>query len=183
MCTSLSRAIWNPDLLDRIRQNHQTMYRHIWLYMVHWTGHLESFTPGTRQYKMVCTGTSQYVPYSIQGRTRNIKMVHTSTYQHRFLPNPGRIWQNGKDMSEPCTDIFLPVQEGWTCTYHICTCLYHVHKICNCTYVLVYICIFTVQTCLYIFQYSTLFWQHPACKLLLSHCWMHHSSTVRCLLL
>jgi hypothetical protein len=151
--------------------------------MVHWTGHLESFTPGTRQYKMVCTGTSQYVPYSIQGRTRNIKMVHTSTYQHRFLPNPGRIWQNGKDMSEPCTDIFLPVQEGWTCTYHICTCLYHVHKICNCTYVLVYICIFTVQTCLYIFQYSTLFWQHPACKLLLSHCWMHHSSTVRCLLL
>jgi hypothetical protein len=24
--------------------------------------HLESCTPGTRQYKMVCTGTSQYVP-------------------------------------------------------------------------------------------------------------------------
>ena len=50
---------------------------------------LESCTPGTRQYKMVCTGTSQYVhnvPYSIQGRTRNLKMVHTSTYQHgQFL--------------------------------------------------------------------------------------------------
>jgi hypothetical protein len=45
--------------------------------------HLESCTPGTWQYKMVCTGTSQYVPYSIQGRTRNLKMVHTSTYQHR----------------------------------------------------------------------------------------------------
>jgi hypothetical protein len=44
---------------------------------------VESCTPGTRQYKMVCTGTSQYVPYSIQGRTRNLKMVHTSTYQYR----------------------------------------------------------------------------------------------------
>jgi hypothetical protein len=104
------------------------MYRHVCLYMFHWTGHLESCTPGTRQYKMVCTGTSQYVPYSIQGHTRNIKMVHTSTYQNRFLPNPGRIWQNGKDMSEPCTDMLVPVQECWTCTYHVCTCLYHVHK-------------------------------------------------------
>ncbi len=46
--------------------------------------HLESCTPGTRQYKMVCTGTSQYVPYSIQGRTRNLKMVHISTYQHHL---------------------------------------------------------------------------------------------------
>ncbi len=45
--------------------------------------HLESCTPGTRQYKVVCTGTSQYVPYWIQGGTRNLKMVHTSTYQHR----------------------------------------------------------------------------------------------------
>jgi hypothetical protein len=34
------------------------------------------------------TGTSQYVPYSIQGRTRNLKMVHTSTYQHRKF-----LWQ------------------------------------------------------------------------------------------
>ncbi len=54
--------------------------------------HLESYTPGTRQYKMVCTGTSQYVPYSIQGSTRNLKMpvVHTShgTYQHRQF-----LWQ------------------------------------------------------------------------------------------
>jgi hypothetical protein len=44
--------------------------------------------PGTRQYKMVCAGTSQYVPYSIQGRTRNLKMVHTSMYQHRQF-----LWQ------------------------------------------------------------------------------------------
>jgi hypothetical protein len=50
--------------------------------------HLESCTPGTRQYKMVCTGTSQYVPYSIQGCTKNLKMVHTSTYQHRKF-----LWQ------------------------------------------------------------------------------------------
>jgi hypothetical protein len=50
--------------------------------------HLESCTSGTRQYKMVCTGTSQYVPYLIQGRTRNLKMVHTSTYQHRKF-----LWQ------------------------------------------------------------------------------------------
>ncbi len=50
--------------------------------------HLESCTPGTRQYKMVCTGTRQYVPYSIQGHTRNLKMVHTSTYQHRQF-----LWQ------------------------------------------------------------------------------------------
>ncbi len=54
--------------------------------------HLESCTPGhgTRQYKMVCTqaGTSQYVPYSIQGRTRNLKMVHTRTYRHRSF-----LWQ------------------------------------------------------------------------------------------
>jgi len=49
-----------------------------------------------RQYKMVCTGTSQYVPYSIKGRTRNLEMVHTSMYQHRYVPNPGRIWQNLK---------------------------------------------------------------------------------------
>jgi hypothetical protein len=53
--------------------------------------HLESCsTPGTlaRQYKMVCSGTSQYVSYSIQGRTRNLKMVHTSTYQLRKF-----LWQ------------------------------------------------------------------------------------------
>ncbi len=37
---------------------------------------------------MVCTGTSQYVSYSIQGRSRNLKMVHTSTYQHRKF-----LWQ------------------------------------------------------------------------------------------
>ncbi len=45
--------------------------------------HLESRTSGTRQYKMVCTCTSQYVPYSIQGSTRNLKMVPTRSYQHR----------------------------------------------------------------------------------------------------
>jgi hypothetical protein len=50
--------------------------------------HLESCTPGTRQSKMVCTGTSQYVPNSIQGRMRNLKMVHISTYQHRQF-----LWQ------------------------------------------------------------------------------------------
>ncbi len=59
------------------------------LFTVTFMYHLESCTPGTlaRQYKMVCTGTSQYVPYSIHGRTvtRNLKMVLTSTvtYQHR----------------------------------------------------------------------------------------------------
>ncbi len=48
--------------------------------------HLESCTPGTRQYMTVCTGMYQYVPYSVHGGTRNLKMVHTSTYQHwKFL--------------------------------------------------------------------------------------------------
>ena len=50
--------------------------------------HLESCTPGTRQYMTVCTGTYQYVPYSVHGSTRNLKMVHTSTYQHRKF-----LWQ------------------------------------------------------------------------------------------
>ena len=90
MYESLSRHLksWPPGQDSAKSSDHVPMYRHIWLYMVHWTGHLESFTPGTRQYKMVCTGTSQYVPYSIQGRTRNLKMVHTSTYQHRKF-----LWQ------------------------------------------------------------------------------------------
>jgi hypothetical protein len=42
--------------------------------------HLESCIPGTRQYMTVCTGMSQYVPYSVHGGTRNLKMVYTSTY-------------------------------------------------------------------------------------------------------
>jgi hypothetical protein len=33
-----------------------------------------------------------------------------------------RIWQIGTDVSEPCTDMFVLVQECKTCT-----CLYHVH--------------------------------------------------------
>ena len=43
--------------------------------------HLESCTPGTWQYKVVCTGTSQYVLFWIQGGTRKVKIVtvHTST--------------------------------------------------------------------------------------------------------
>ncbi len=45
--------------------------------------HLESCTPGTRQYMTVYTGTYQYVPYSVHGGTRNLKMVHTSTYRQR----------------------------------------------------------------------------------------------------
>ena len=38
------------------------------------------------------------------------------------------IWQNYTDMSEPCTDMFVLVQECKTCMYMVCTCLYHVHK-------------------------------------------------------
>ena len=137
-----------------------------------------------RQYKMVCTGTSQYVPYSIKGRTRNLKMVHTSMYKQVRTKS----WQD-----------LAKLEMVKTCLNHVQTCLYlyrnvePVHmmfvpvcnmyiKICNCTYVLVYMYMYIHGTDMYIFQYSTLFWQHPACKLLLDHCWMHHSSRVRCLL-
>ncbi len=41
--------------------------------------HLESCTPGTRQYKVVRTGTYQYILFWIQGGTRKGKIVHTST--------------------------------------------------------------------------------------------------------
>ena len=41
--------------------------------------HLESCTPGTRQYKVVRTGTYQYNLFWIQGNTRKGKIVHTST--------------------------------------------------------------------------------------------------------
>ena len=44
--------------------------------------HLESCTPGTRQYKVVRTGTYQYILFWIRGGTRNVKIVHTSTYQY-----------------------------------------------------------------------------------------------------
>jgi hypothetical protein len=46
------------------------------------THHLESCTPGTRQYKVVRTGTYQYILFWIRGGTRNVKIVHTSTYQY-----------------------------------------------------------------------------------------------------
>ena len=42
--------------------------------------HLESCTPGARQYKVVRTGTCQYILFWIQGGTRKGKIVHTSTY-------------------------------------------------------------------------------------------------------
>jgi hypothetical protein len=41
--------------------------------------HLESCTPGTRQYKIVRTGTYQYILFWIRGGTRKGKIVHTST--------------------------------------------------------------------------------------------------------
>ena len=44
--------------------------------------HLESCTPGTRQYKVVRTGTYQYILFWIHGGTRNVKIVHTSTYRY-----------------------------------------------------------------------------------------------------
>ena len=44
--------------------------------------HLESCTPGTRQYKVVRTGTYQYILFWIRGGTRNVKIVHTSTYRY-----------------------------------------------------------------------------------------------------
>ena len=40
---------------------------------------LESCTPGTRQYKVVRTGTYQYILFWIEGGTRKGKIVHTST--------------------------------------------------------------------------------------------------------
>ena len=43
------------------------------------TNHLESCTPGTRQYKVVRTGTYQYILFWIRGGTRKGKIVHTST--------------------------------------------------------------------------------------------------------
>ena len=43
---------------------------------------LESCTPGTRQYKVVRTGTYQYILFWIRGGTRNVKIVHTSTYRY-----------------------------------------------------------------------------------------------------
>ena len=56
----------------------------MYMYLVHTRYipgiHLESCTPGTRQYKVVRTGTYQYILFWIHGGTRNVKIVHTSTY-------------------------------------------------------------------------------------------------------
>ena len=76
--------------------------------------HLESCTPGTRQYKLVCTGTRQYILFWIQGGPRKVKNVHTST--DWYVP--------------PCTDLtyfygstywyvgmYFPVQGGTRTKY------------------------------------------------------------------
>ena len=47
----------------------------------HIFSHLESCTPGTRQYKLVRTGTCQYILFWIQGGTRKVKTVQTGTYR------------------------------------------------------------------------------------------------------
>jgi len=58
--------------------------------------------------------------------------VCTNTGTCQILAEFGKTW-NGK-LEEPCTDMFVPVQECWTCTYDVCTCLYCTYDVCTCTY-------------------------------------------------
>ena len=61
---------------------------------------VESCTPGTRQYKVVRTGTCQYILFWIQGGTRKGKIVHTSlstdksvlTYDISMAVHTGMYW-------------------------------------------------------------------------------------------
>jgi hypothetical protein len=67
----------------RYRVRYRELHNFDFVYIVHDIApHLESCTPGTRQYKVVRTGTYQYILFWIRGGTRNVKIVHTSTYQY-----------------------------------------------------------------------------------------------------
>ncbi len=88
------------------------------------------------------------------------------------------IWQNGTYKSVHGTYMYV---QGHACTYmhvlvHTWTCMY-LHA-CPCIYLDIY-----VHTCMYSFQYTPIFWQHPTSKQLLEQCCVHHPSTVSHILL
>ena len=101
--------------------------------------HLESCTPGTRQYKVVRTGTYQYILFWIQGGTRKGKIVHTSTdesvltYDISMAVHTGMYWyvlygtRRYKEV-QPSTKRYTVVQgtvQGGTRQYVlVCTGMY-----------------------------------------------------------
>ena len=69
-----------------------------------------------------------------------------------------RIWQNSTDISVICTDMFMPEQECKTCTYHVCTCLYHVRTnmqmyIRVCTFMEIPVLVMYIDSNLHIYMY------------------------------
>jgi hypothetical protein len=106
-----------------------------------------------------------------------------------------RIWQTGTDMYIQCTDMYVLLHTMYVHVYtmytQICNCTDVYRRVCTIIKIPVrvmyidrnlHVCMYMVQTCWYGFQSSLLFRQHPACKLLLDYCCMHHSSTVSGLL-
>ena len=108
----------------------------------HWRDsvvHLESCTPGTRQYKVVRTGTYQYILFWIRGGTRKGKIVHTSTdesvltYDISMAVHTGMYWyvlygtRRYKEV-QPSTKRYTVVQgtvQGGTRQYVlVCTGMY-----------------------------------------------------------
>ena len=98
-----------------------------------------SCTPGTRQYKVVRTGTYQYILFWIRGGTRKGKIVHTSTdesvltYDISMAVHTGMYWyvlygtRRYKEV-QPSTKRYTVVQgtvQGGTRQYVlVCTGMY-----------------------------------------------------------